>query len=406
MPYRRPAETGRWAAEPPAPRDRGGADELLIGVDFGTTHSSIAACVDGKLRAVHDGGEARVPTVAYVPRAGALDIGRTALHRAVAEPQATALGIKRLLGRPLDGPGVAALRAGSIHRLVAGPDGSALVVLRGEPWSPVQLAAAVLRHLVERASAQLGDHVRGAVLTAPVTAPRSYHAALMRAAELAGLEVRRFVAEPVAAAIATSRGLRAGGLVMICDFGGGTFDAAVVEARDGIRASGCDGDDLLGGDDFDVALAEGVAGAVYRRHRVDLHRDVTAWGRLRLHCEQVKRQLSAAAEAHLLIRDAYAADGRHQDVDVWIDRPWAEGRWAALAARAAAVARRLLDRLGLEARDLDEVVLVGGTGRIPLVGRVLGEHLGRDVTVPADVDLGVVHGAAMVGTQLAARVAA
>ncbi|MCA9679976.1 MAG: Hsp70 family protein, partial [Myxococcales bacterium] len=111
MPYRRPAETGRWAAEPPAPRDRGGADELLSGVDFGTTHSSIAACVDGKLRAVHDGGEARVPTVAYVPRAGALDIGRTALHRAVAEPQATALGIKRLLGRPLDGPGVAALRA-------------------------------------------------------------------------------------------------------------------------------------------------------------------------------------------------------------------------------------------------------------------------------------------------------
>ncbi len=368
----------------------------LLAVDFGTTHSSIGGWCEGQPRIVQDSGQARVPTVTYLPRVGDPIVGNAAVPHTLSDPQATACGIKRLLGRSADEPGATTLRAGSVHRLARGPDGSLLLVLRNEPVSPIQLTAAVLRHLVSRAERAFGLSAPcDAVLTVPPAATPAFREALSRAARAAGLRPRRFVAEPVAALLACAEVLQGGPLVLVCDFGGGTFDTTIARVdAGGIHPLVTDGDDLLGGDDFDLALADGLAGHVFRQHRVELRNDLVSWGQLRVHCESAKRQLTTAVEAHVAFRDAFVAGGRHHDLDVRVDRTWAETRWAPLVERACAVVDRTMARARLTADQLGDVLIVGGTSHIPLFQRALSERLGRRVRGQSASELTVIRGAA------------
>jgi molecular chaperone DnaK len=240
-------------------------------------------------------------------------------------------------------------------------------------------------------------------MTMPADAPESYTAALRRAAGLAGLEVVRFVAEPVAGAIAAGHASAPGDrLIAVCDFGGGTFDAALVRQH-GLRFEtlGVAGDPFLGGDDLDLVMADGIDGLIFRQARTSLRHDAVAWAGLIWRCESVKRQLSRAQEARIFMRDAYAAGGSFHDLDFLVDRSWIAPRWAPLVARAVQVVRGLLASLEVRAGDVDEVCLIGGTMMSPAVHELFGGFFGRRVAPMAGADLAVVRGAAMIGSALA-----
>jgi molecular chaperone DnaK len=367
----------------------------VLGIDFGTSHMSVGAQVDGVVRLVSDNGEFRIPAVVHAPRRGDLLVGGAAATHAFSDPTATASGIKRLLGSHGE-PEVAAWAAWHGLRLTSDGRNEPLLWLRGEPFPPVQLATSLLRHLRERAHRTFGE-CSDAVLTVPAGCTREYLGALSRASKLAGINVRRFIAEPIAAMVSSSRKLREVGTYLVCDFGGGTFDVTVAR-WDGrvVNPILVDGDNQLGGDDFDQALMEGIASMVFQRDGHDLRRDVTTWGHLRVLCEGAKRRLSSESEALVTMRDAYVVQGTSMDISLRIDRGWANARWLPLVTRAGEVTRRALQRASLQVSDLAGVLLVGGTCYIPLVQSHLRDALACDVTLAEEPELSVVRGAVYV----------
>jgi molecular chaperone DnaK len=342
---------------------------LVLGIDFGTSYSSAAAMVDGQLQMVMDNGEPQVPSVVYVPARGDLVVGKEAFRHMLSDPACTVSSVKRLLGRRADDPALRAVAAGLRFPIRSGPGGWAVVRIRDVDYHPTQLAAAILSRLRALAERRFGGTVKRAVFTLPVIVPPDYQAALTKAATMAGLEIVRWVPEPVAGMLAYGMHAEPGNRnVAVCDFGGGTFDATMVKQTGKTFtpvASG--GDPFLGGDDFDAALAEEVAGHIYRTTQVDLHRDFVKWTELLWRCESVKRQLSSAKEAHFRMKDAATFRGKSHDVDFLVERDRVEPRWQPLVDRSVGVLNALLAKVGWRAEDVQEVVLVGGATMTPLV---------------------------------------
>jgi molecular chaperone DnaK len=374
-------------------------NEVVLGVDFGTSYSSAAAMVDGQVQIAVDGGDPQIPTVIHVPHRGDLVVGRDAVRHIVSDPTSTVVSVKRLLGRRADDPAMRALGSGVRFPIRSGPGGGVVVRVRDVDWAPAQLAAGVLGRLRSLAERRFGGKVRKVVLALPVIVAPDYQAHLARAASMAGLDVVRWVPEPVAGMLA--HGLHAEAAernVVVCDFGGGTFDATLVRQTGKTFtpvASG--GDPFLGGDDFDAALAEEVAGFVYRATKVDLHRDFCKWTELLWRCESVKRQLSTSPDARLRMKDAASVHGRSHDVDLVLERDRIAPRWAPLVDRSVAVLHALLHKSGWRPEDVAEVVLVGGTTLIPLVRQAYAALFpcGRLITTEW-ANLAVVAGAATV----------
>jgi molecular chaperone DnaK len=190
---------------------------------------------------------------------------------------------------------------------------------------------------------------------------------------------------------------------VVLDFGGGTFDCTLAVQSEGrLSPIAAHGDELLGGDDFDTALADAVADLIFRQEKVDLRRDAVRMAELRWRCESAKRQLSDRKEARVHMREAYARGGAYHDVDVLVDRAWIEPRWQPLVDRALAAVQEMLAAGQLRPVDVDEVLLIGGTGRVPLVQRAFASYFGKPLTTSPDSGLAVVTGAAIVAGGLAA----
>ncbi len=375
------------------------AREVVLGIDFGTSYSSAAAMVDGQVQPAMDGGDAQIPTVVHVPARGDLVVGKDAVRHILGDPTTTVVSVKRLLGRRADDPAIRALGAGVRFPIRSGPGGGVVVRVRDVDWAPAQLAAGVLARLRSLAERRFGGTVRKAVLALPVIVAPDYQAHLAKAAAMAGLEVIRWVPEPVAGMLA--HGLHAEPSqrnVVVCDFGGGTFDATLVrQSGKTFTPVASGGDPFLGGDDFDAALAEEVAGYVYRATKVDLHRDFCKWTELVWRCESVKRQLSSAAEARLRMKDAAALQGRAHDIDLVLERDRVAPRWAPLVERSIGVLQALLAKTGWQRDAVGEVVLVGGTTLIPLVRQAFaGMFPDARMVTTQWANLAVVAGAATV----------
>ncbi len=374
--------------------------DVVLGIDFGTSTSSAAAFFENDIHVVLDGGDPFIPSVLYVPRTGDPLIGMEALRQGAADPFGLITGLKRVLGRRADDPAIKHLDAGVAYRIVAGNGGNALLRARGSDFAPTQLVAGILTRLRRLAEVRFGGAIRRAVLTVPVEKAPGYTDALRRAAAIAGLEVLAFVPEPVAAVVAHGYDKPGERRIAVCDFGGGTFDATLMEQR-GNRFQGVAsaGDPFLGGDDLDVALADGVDATVYKAARVSLRRDVTIWSQLVLRVESAKRQLSAAQQARVRLRDAYTLGEKRHDVDLLVDRNWAEPRWKPLIDRATGCVARLLDGARWRHSEIGEVVLVGGTTLVPMVQREFQMLFQRHLIPSPNAHIAVVRGAAL----LAAR---
>ncbi|BDG10880.1 Hsp70 family protein [Anaeromyxobacter paludicola] len=377
---------------------------IVLGIDLGTTFSTAAALVDGKLHFALDGrGEACIPSVVHFPKAGPPIVGAEADRLRASDPQYTVFGIKRIIGHAADSPGARLLDACAGFRIRAqGPQGAgeAAVEVRGRLWPASEVAALLLRHLRERAEARFGRQIGGAVLTVPVTATPEVKDAMRRCGRAAGLEVLRVVSEPCAGAV--SRGFAGPGWgdapVLVFDFGGGTFDATVVRKEDGrLKVLSSGGDDCLGGEDFDVAFARWIASGIWRTRNVEVERDVILRSRIQRQCEQVKRLLSSSPEARYVLKDAFS--GREPHLDVLIHREHLRPHWAELVQRAVACAAATVRDAGLGPGDLGAMLLIGGTTFVPQVRAAAAAAFPRPCLAEDDPQTAVARGAALLGAR-------
>ncbi|HVV85512.1 MAG TPA: Hsp70 family protein [Kofleriaceae bacterium] len=341
--------------------------EIVLGVDFGTSYTSAGAIIDGQVHLVLDSGDAMIPSVVYLPERGAPDVGGRAVPHLLSDPTTTVTSVKRLMGARRDDEALRRLAPTVPFGLGYTPGGHLVLKARNQDWAPEQIAGYVLARVRTLAEQRFGAQIAKIVATASAVATPAYQSALRKAARLAYLEIVEMVAEPIAGALAV--GMHAEPdhrRLVVCDFGGGTFDVTLIEQR-GRKFSiiGTGGDPFLGGDDLDQAMVGALAGLIYRRSRFDLLRDAVRRSALTMRCESVKRALTTAREARLQMRDAYVESGEGRDLGLIIERSWVEPLWDPLFGRAIREIEAVLGQCNWKAADVDEVALIGGSSLVP-----------------------------------------
>ncbi len=373
------------------------APPRAIGIDLGTTHSLVAFVRDGRPEVVADcDGERLLPSVVHYDEHGQALVGRGARALAVEHPRETLVSVKRFMGRGADDAETRVRSPYTFAPQDAGGPNTVRFALRGKTVTPVEASAEILRTLKRLAEDEIRT-VGGAVITVPAYFDDAQRQATKDAGRLAGLEVLRLLNEPTAAALAYGLDKKVNGTFAVYDLGGGTFDITVLVLDDGVfqvKATG--GDSALGGDDFDRAIAEDLIG--------DLGLDATRAGE-----PAVVRALLDAARAlkHGLTEhdEATVADptGSGTSKELRYTRARLDARIAPLIARTGVACRRALRDAGLEAAELDGVILVGGSTRVPAVKRFVAEVFGREALADIDPDQVVALGAAVQADQLSGQ---
>lgn len=344
----------------------------IIGIDLGTTYSLVAVAEGGRPRLLASRGERLLPSVVGVSSDGQMLVGTPARNQYVLEPENTVTSIKRKMGT------------------------AEQVTLAGREYTPPEISAFILMELKHRAERELGRPVKRAVITVPAYFTDAARQATRDAGEIAGFEVARILSEPTAAALAYGLDREGDQRVLVYDLGGGTFDVSVVELNQGVievRAS--HGNTQLGGDDFDELILTHLADRFRAEHGIDLRHDLRARARLVRAAEQAKIVLSDFPYAR--VTEEFIA--RQQQAPVHLDVELARAEFEELIrpllrATLESVDRALKDA-GLRPRDLDKVLLVGGSTRIPLVRQILADHLGQEPSSAVHPDEAVALGAAI-----------
>jgi len=372
----------------------------IIGIDLGTTNSCVAV-LDEKgqpMTLVAADGERTTPSwVAWAPD-GTVSVGTRAKRQAVTNANATVFGAKRLIGRKVNTEDVTWFAKLAPFRIVAAPNGDAWVRVHGQPISPQEIAAQVLRRLRQVAEEAVGEPVTRAVVTVPAYFDDAQRQATRDAGQIAGLDVMRILNEPTAAALAYgAHRVREGRrLISVFDLGGGTFDISIMSVENGIfEVLATGGDSALGGEDWDRRMLERIVDEVFDRYRVDLTQVPMALSRLREAAENAKKALSAASET--LIQLPFLANDQHGapiNFERTVSRDEYEQLTQDLLDRVEAPCRRALKDAGLEAGDVEEVLLVGGMTRWPAVQRTVESLFGRKPSKGANPDEVVALGAA------------
>ncbi len=342
-------------------------------------------------------GYRTIPSVvAYDPQ-GRLLVGHAAKAQMIVNPRHTVYGSKRLVGRPFASPTVQACRDRFHYEIVEAAGGGCAVRFAGREYTLQQVSALVLREMKEVAAQAIGEPVERAVVTVPAYYNDHQRTAVREAGALAGLHVERIVNEPTAAALAFGHGRDVQKRVLVYDLGGGTFDASVVEIQgDLYEVVSTGGDTFLGGVDFDDQLVDHLVWRFTEQHGVRPPEDRAAWQRIRDAAEELKIALSSAERA--LARVPFLAkgpDGGDLALEVEVTREELEELTARLVERTLEVCREVLAEKKLSASDVEEVLLVGGQSRMPLVWRRIAEAFGREPNKSVHPDEAVAIGAAL-----------
>jgi molecular chaperone DnaK len=395
---------GAPAAAPSAERSRvRRLSGPVVGIDLGTTNSLVAFAKDGRATVLRcRQGSTTVPSiVAYDPH-GRLLVGLPAKAQVVVNPRHTVYGAKRLVGRPFASPTVQACRDRFHYEIVEAAGGAAAVRFAGRDYTLQQIAALVLAELKECASQVLGERVERAVVTVPAHYDDHQRSAVHEAGRLAGLHVERIVNEPTAAALAYGHGKALRARVLVYDLGGGTFDASVLEIRgDSYEVVSTGGDTFLGGLDFDAQLVDHLVFRFMEDQGFAPPDDRAAWQRIRDAAEETKVALStrerAIAHVPYLCK---GEDGKEVDLSVEVTRAELEALTERLVDRSLEICREVLAAKGLRPSDVDEVLLVGGQSRMPLVWRKVAAAFGREPSSAVHPDEAVALGAAILGESI------
>jgi len=370
----------------------------VIGIDLGTTNSCAAVAEGSGARVLASKlGHFAIPSVVAYDAQGRLLVGHPAKAQMVINPKNTIYGSKRLVGRPFASPTVQACRDRFQYDIVEGPAGAAAVRFAGRTFSLQQVASYVLDELRETASQALGERITRAVITVPAYYNDHQRQAVREAGLLAGLHVERIVNEPTAAALAFGFGKGLEKRVLVYDLGGGTFDASVLEIQGDIyEVVSTGGDTFLGGVDFDSQLVDHLAYAFMQEQGFAPPPEGVVWQRIRDAAEETKVALSSRESTEARV-PYLCKDGRGRDVDlrVQVTRAELEQLTGRLVDRTLEVCREVLAARGLTRDDIDEVLLVGGQSRMPLVWRRIREELGKEPSKAVHPDEAVAIGAAL-----------
>lgn len=378
----------------------------IIGIDLGTTNS-VAAVVEGGDPIVINTAEGSrlLPSVVGFNKNGERLVGQTARRQAVVNPENTIYSIKRFMGRRYDE--VTAERSLVPYQVVRGPAGDARVKIpvTGREYSPQEISAMILAKLKTDAEAYLGEPVTKAVITVPAYFNDSQRQATKDAGRIAGLEVLRIINEPTAAALAYGLDKKENETILVFDLGGGTFDVSVLEVGDGvIEVKATNGDTHLGGDDWDEAIVNFVADEFKREHGIDLRNDRQALQRLREAAEKAKIELSSVLETEINLPYITADASGPRHLQMKLTRARFEQLTEKLVARLRGPFEAALKDAGLSSARIDEVVLVGGATRMPMVQELVRSLTGKEPHKGVNPDEVVAIGAAIQGGVLAGEV--
>ncbi|NQT41254.1 MAG: molecular chaperone DnaK [Planctomycetes bacterium] len=378
--------------------------EKIIGIDLGTTNS-VVAVMEGKEAKVipnPEGNRLTPSVVAFTDKDETL-VGEPARRQAVTNPTRTVSSIKRFMGRRHNE--VSTEEKMVPYKIVGGAEDYVKVGIGDEEFTPPEISAKTLRKLKESAEAYLGHTVNKAVITVPAYFNDAQRQATKDAGQIAGLEVARIINEPTAASLAYGLDKEKSEKIAVFDLGGGTFDVSVLEVADGVfRVISTNGDTHLGGDDFDECLINHVAEEFKREQGIDLRKDVMALQRLQEACEKAKRELSSAqtTDINLPFITADASGPKH--LQIAITRAKFEQLTDALIERVRGPVQQALQDAGMQPGDMDEVVLVGGSTRIPKVQELVKTMFGKEPHKGVNPDEVVAVGAAIQGGVLAGDV--
>ena len=338
----------------------------IIGIDLGTTNSCVAVMEGGKPKVIHSvEGRNVIPSVVDpVKRV----VGDVAKRQMVVNQKNTIFSIKRLMGRRFNDPSVEADRKWLPYTIKEGRDKMAVVTISGKDYTPQEISAQVLQKIKADAEAYLGGKVEKAVITVPAYFDDSQRQATKQAGEIAGLEVVRIINEPTAAALAYGLDKKHSHTIAVYDLGGGTFDITILELGEGVfQVKATNGDTHLGGDDFDRVILDFIADEFKKEHGVDLKKDSQALQRLRDAAEKAKIELSTSLETEINLPFITVTDGQPQHLVMKLTRAKLESLIGNLVTKTFGPVKDCLKDAKVDVSKIDEVVMVGGMTRMPLV---------------------------------------
>ncbi len=375
----------------------------VIGIDLGTTNTVVSVVRDGQASALTDEDQqVLIPSVVSFHPNGSVLVGRAAKERRIVDSRNTIYSIKRLIGRSWESEEVRRARSRFPFEMREGPGQASLVVARGETYTLPEISAFVLRKARSVAEAALGTIVDRAVITVPANFNDLQRAATKVAGRVAGLEVLRILNEPTAAALAYGYGRAAAERVAVYDFGGGTFDVTLLDLSNNVfEVLATAGNTFLGGDDLDLAIAERMSDLLLAQHRIDARAELSIFERLRAAAETIKHSLSTDTEARLTLSEVgHGAGGRPVNFEFSMTRAEIERLALPIVDRTFDVCREAMGIARLSANDFDQVLLVGGSTRIPLVRRHVEEFFKRPLRANINPDEVVAIGAAIQASAL------
>ncbi len=369
----------------------------IIGIDLGTTNSVVAVMEGGSPKVIQAADTGRNITPSVVEPVKKL-VGDVAKRQMILNPKNTVYSVKRLMGRRIDDAEVEKTKKLVPYEIVSGKDRMAAVKVEDKTYTPQEISARILMKLKKDAEEYLGEKVESAVITVPAYFDDSQRQATKQAGEIAGLKVERIINEPTAAALAYGLDKKKAEKIAVYDLGGGTFDISILELGDGVfEVRSTNGDTHLGGDDFDEKIVDWIAEEFKKDNGVDLRADKQALQRIRDAAERAKIELSAAAEVEINQPYITQKDGAPLHLTLKLTRAKLESLVGELIEKTMGPVKAALKDAKLEAKDIDEVILVGGMTRMPKVVETVKDFFGREPHKGVNPDEVVAIGAAIQG---------
>jgi len=378
----------------------------VIGIDLGTTNSVVAYLEGGQPTIIpNKEGSRLTPSVVAWTKKGEILVGQLAKRQAITNPKNTVFSIKRLMGRRFEDPEVQKARKVLPYEIVPGKHGEACVKIGEKMYTPPEISAMILRKLKEDAEEYLGEKITEAVITVPAYFNDSQRQATKDAGKIAGLEVKRIINEPTAAALAYGLGKGKEEVVAVYDLGGGTFDISILEIGDGVfEVKATSGDTFLGGDDFDRRIMDYIIDEFKKDQGIDLRNDQMALQRLKEAAEKAKCELSTALETEINLPFITADASGPKHLVMTLTRAKLEQLTIDLIERTIGPCEKALQDAGLKPEDIDAVILVGGMTRMPKVQEIVEKIFKKEPRRGINPDEVVAMGAAIQGGVLKGEV--
>jgi molecular chaperone DnaK len=369
----------------------------IIGIDLGTTNSCVAVMEGGEAKVItNPEGGRTTPSIVALSESQERMVGQVAKRQAITNPENTVFGVKRLIGRKFDSPEVQKDTKILPYKIDKASNGDVRINLRGKQYSPAEISSFILAHIKKYAEDYFGEAVTDAVITVPAYFDDSQRQATKDAGKIAGLNVLRIINEPTAASLAYGLDKKAEEKIAVFDLGGGTFDISILEIGEGVfEVKSTNGDTHLGGEDFDLRVIDYLADEFKKDQGIDLRNDKMALQRLKEAAEKAKMELSTAMETDVNLPFITADASGPKHLNIRITRSKLEGLVSDLLDNLEGPCRTALKDAGLSAKDIDEVILVGGMTRMPAVQERVKKIFEKDPHKGVNPDEVVAVGAAI-----------